>query len=156
MFKFYENYIKTDLSVLVTNSLEIFLQNFQVILLFIHSLFYSKYLFRWPDIGIMVRVFANGSEYQRLKKWYLMPPWLALSIIRYGSRGNPGKGVAPSPTSWCSSYRNGKPSDYLRLRSPTLLISMTTLLLLSVVVAVIVVIVAVSSSSLKSGWQQSS
>ena len=42
------------------------------------------------------------------KKWYLMPPCLTFSIIRYGSRvkwSNPGKGVAPSPTPWCSSYR---------------------------------------------------
>ena len=39
--------------------------------------------------------------YQRLKKWYLMPPFLMLSIIRYGSGvkyNNPGKGVAPTPT----------------------------------------------------------
>ena len=39
-----------------------------------------------------------------------MPPCLTLSIIRYGSRvkwSSPGKGVAPSPTPWCSSYRKG-------------------------------------------------
>ena len=65
----------------------------------------------------MVRVFANdpgdlGSSqvesYQKLKKWYLMPLCLTLSIIRYGSRvkwSNLGKGVAPSATPWCSSYR---------------------------------------------------
>ena len=50
------------------------------------------------------------ESYQRLKKWYLMPPCLKLSIIRYGSRvkwSNPGKGVAPFPTPWCSSYRIG-------------------------------------------------
>ena len=42
----------------------------------------------------------------RLKKWYLMPPCLTLSIIRYRSRAkwsNLGKGVAPTP--WYSSYR---------------------------------------------------
>ena len=67
----------------------------------------------------MVRVFTNGPEtwvqsqvtsYQRLKKWYLMPPCLTLSIIRYGSSvkgSNPRKGVDPSPTLWCSSYRKG-------------------------------------------------
>ena len=47
---------------------------------------------------------------QRLKKWYLMPPCLTLSIIRYGSRvkwSNLGKEVAPSPTPWCSSCRKG-------------------------------------------------
>ena len=35
---------------------------------------------------------------------------LTLSIIRYGSRvkwKNPEKGVAPSPTPWCCSYRKG-------------------------------------------------
>ena len=50
------------------------------------------------------------ESYQRLKKWYLMPHCLTLSIIRYGSRvkwSNPGKGVAPSLTPWCSSYRKG-------------------------------------------------
>ena len=39
-----------------------------------------------------------------------MPPCLTLSIIRYGSRvkwSNPGKGVAPSPTPSCGSYRKG-------------------------------------------------
>ena len=39
-----------------------------------------------------------------------MPPCLTLSIIRCGSKikwSNPGKGVAPSPTPWCSSYRKG-------------------------------------------------
>ena len=71
------------------------------------------------DIGMMVRVFASGEEtrvqsevesYQRLKKWYLMPPCLTLSIIRYGSRVewiNPGNGLAPSSIPWCSSYRKG-------------------------------------------------
>ena len=46
------------------------------------------------------------KSYQRLKKWYLIPPFLTLSIIRYLSRvkwGNPGKRVAP-PTHRCSSY----------------------------------------------------
>ena len=66
--------------------------------------------------GLAVRVFANGpvqsqvESYQRLKKWYLMPTCLTLSIIRYGSRvkwSNPGQGVAPSPTPRCSSYRKG-------------------------------------------------
>ena len=40
----------------------------------------------------------------------MIPPCLTLSIIRYGSRvkwSNPGNGVAPSPTPWCSSYRKG-------------------------------------------------
>ena len=39
-----------------------------------------------------------------------MSPRLTLSIIRHGSSvkgSNPGNGVAPSPTPWCSSYRKG-------------------------------------------------
>ena len=46
-------------------------------------------------------VHSHVESYQRLKKWYLMPLCLTLSIIRHGSRikwGNPGKGAAPSPT----------------------------------------------------------
>ena len=53
---------------------------------------------------------SQVESHQRLKKWYLMPPYLTLSIIRYASRvkwSNPGKGVAPSPKPWCSSYRKG-------------------------------------------------
>ena len=68
---------------------------------------------------MMVRVFTNSpgdwvqsqvESYQRLKKWYLMPPCLTPSIIRYRSWlkwGNPEKGVAPSLTLWCSSYLKG-------------------------------------------------
>ena len=51
---------------------------------------------------------SQVESYQRFKKWYLMPPCLKLSIIRFGSRVkwvNPGKGVVPSPIPWCSSYR---------------------------------------------------
>ena len=53
---------------------------------------------------------SQMKSYQRLKKWYLMPPCLTLSIIRYGSRvkwSNPGNGVVPSLTPWCSSYWKG-------------------------------------------------
>ena len=62
-------------------------------------------------ISPMVRetgVQSQFESYQSLKKkWYLIPPCLTLSIIRYVSRvkwSNPGKGVAPSPTPRCSSY----------------------------------------------------
>ena len=51
-----------------------------------------------------------ARETQRIKKWYLMPLCLTLSIIRYGSRVkwvNPGKEIALSPTPWCSSYQKG-------------------------------------------------
>ena len=45
-----------------------------------------------------------------LKKCYLIPPCLTVSIIRYISRvkwSNPGKGVAPSPTPRCFCYWKG-------------------------------------------------
>ena len=66
---------------------------------------------------------SQVESYQRLKKWYLMPPCLTLSIIRYGSRvkwSNPGKGVAPSPTPWCSKLSEREPSGHPRLWSPTI------------------------------------
>ncbi len=52
-------------------------------------------------MGRKTWVQSQVESYQRLKKWYLMPPCLTLSNIRYASRvkwSNPGKGVAPSPT----------------------------------------------------------
>ena len=73
------------------------------------------FLIYFLDIGIMVCssmvwVQSQVESYQRFKKWYLMPPCLTLSIIRYGSRvklSNLGK-VVPSPTPCCSSYRKGR------------------------------------------------
>ena len=65
---------------------------------------------------------SKVESYQRLKKWYLMPPWLTLSIIGYGFwvKGvNPGKGAALSPTPRCCSY--WEPLGHFRLQSPTLL-----------------------------------
>ena len=53
---------------------------------------------------------SQVETYQILKKWYLMPPCLTISIIRYGSRvkwSNLGKGVMPSPTPRCGSNRKG-------------------------------------------------
>ena len=62
-------------------------------------------------LGLMSRVFANGpGDWGSIIKWYLMPPCLALSIIRYISRvkwSNPRNGVVPSPTPWCNSYWKG-------------------------------------------------
>ena len=52
---------------------------------------------------------SQVESYQRLRKWYLIPPCFILSIIRYVSRvkwSNPGKGLAPSPKFWCNSYWN--------------------------------------------------
>ena len=59
-------------------------------------------------IGLVSRVFTKS--YQRLLKWYLIPPCLTLHNIRYISRvkwSNPEKGVAPSPTPQFSSYWKG-------------------------------------------------
>ena len=53
---------------------------------------------------------SQVESYQRLKKWYLIPPCLTLSIIRYVSMvkwSNPEKGVASALTPRCSSYRKG-------------------------------------------------
>ena len=58
------------------------------------------------EIGVQSQI----ESYQRFKKWYLIPPCLTLSIIRYGSRpkwSNPGKGVALFPTPRYSSYWKG-------------------------------------------------
>ena len=60
---------------------------------------------QWPG---RIWVQSQVESYQRFKKWYLMPPCLILSIIRYGSRVkwvSLEKGVAPSPIPRCSSYR---------------------------------------------------
>ena len=73
---------------------------------------YLDYVFLFPCSPMARETWVQSQveSYQRLKKWYLMPPCLTLSIVRYGSRvkwSNPGKGVAPSPIPWCSSYRKG-------------------------------------------------
>ena len=76
---------------------------------------------KFTCIALVGRVFANGpcvrgSIPGRVKlkifffKWYLIPPFLTLSIIRHLSRvkwSNPGERVAPSPTPQCSSYWKG-------------------------------------------------
>ena len=68
------------------------------------------------DIGTMVRVFANGPRDQDSIAGRVIPMTqkilfdVALLNARYGSKvkwRNPRKGVAPSPTTWCSSYRKG-------------------------------------------------
>ena len=72
------------------------------------------------------RVQSQVESYQRPKKWYLMPPCLTLGIIRYGSRVkwcNLGKGVAPSPTPWCSKLSKREPSGHPRLWSHYYIIS---------------------------------
>ena len=87
-----------------------------------------------PDIGLVVRVFANGQEDLGSIPGRVIPKTQkmvldarrhqVLSIIRYGSRvkwSNPGEGVAPSLTPWCSKLSKRKPSGHPRLGSPTLL-----------------------------------
>ena len=59
---------------------------------------------RWTEVQ------TPGRVIPKTQKWYLMPPCLTLSNIRYGSRvkwRNPRKGVAPCFTPQCSSYRKG-------------------------------------------------
>ena len=80
------------------------------------------------------KVFTNGPEgqsqvksYQRLKKWYFIPPCLTLSTIRYESKvkwSNSGEGVAPSLTPWCCSYWKG--SLWFALNSGRQLYLLTT------------------------------
>ena len=72
------------------------------------SFVYRSYIYSVfaQETGVQSQV----KSYQRLKKWYLIPACLTLSIMRYASRvkwSNPGKGIAPSPTPWCSSYWKG-------------------------------------------------
>ena len=63
----------------------------------------------------------SGRVIPKTQKWYLVPPCLTLSNIRYVLRvkwSNPGKGVAPSPIPRCSSYWKGSllvALDYGRL-----------------------------------------
>ena len=68
---------------------------------------------QWVECSPMIQetwVQSQVMSYQRLKKWYLIPPSLTLSNIRNIPRekwSNPGKGAAPTPTPRCSSYWKG-------------------------------------------------
>ena len=63
-------------------------------------------------VCVCVYIYIRGDQsqsqvesYQRLKKWYLMPPCFTLNIKMYWSMAkwsNPGKGLAPFPTPRCS------------------------------------------------------
>ena len=85
-----------------------------VIYIYIYIYIYNQ------DIGPAVRVlFANGPGdlgsipgrvIPKTFKMELDTTLLNTQHYRYGSRvkwRNPGNGVAPSPTPWCSSYRKG-------------------------------------------------
>ena len=79
--------------------------------------FNSKLYFWFHDYSAVSNIFPEPMEIVTLprrlefnlktQKWYLIPPCLTLSIIRYVSKikwSNPRKGVAPSPTPRCCSY----------------------------------------------------
>ena len=80
--------------------LEYLLENistYKVVVLFTRNYMFAKGPGDWGSIP--------GRVIPKTQKWYLMPPCLAVSIIRYGSRvkwSNPGKGVVPFSTPRCS------------------------------------------------------
>ena len=87
--------------------------NVVLILILRHSIYrYTGSLAQWVESLLMVRktrVQSQVESYKRLKKCYLIPPCLTISIIRYVSRVKwniPGKVVAPYSTPRCSSYWN--------------------------------------------------
>ena len=83
-------------------------------------LFHNRLIDLVSPIAWETTVQSQVSSYQRFKKWYLIPPCLTVSIIKYVSRvkwSNPGEEVAPSPTLCCSSHWKGSP----RLPSPLLI-----------------------------------
>ena len=64
----------------------------------------------------MVRVFTNvpgdlgsipGRVIPKTQKMVLDATLLNTELYKVRIKGNPGKGVATSPTPWCSSYRKG-------------------------------------------------
>ena len=73
------------------------------------------------DIGPAVRVFANGPGDLGSIPGRVIPKTLKMVLdttllntqhykVRFKGKveqSNPGNGVAPSPTPWCSSYRKG-------------------------------------------------
>ena len=73
-----------------------------------------------PDIGLEVRVFTNGPGDLGSIPGRVIPK--TQKMVLDGSRvkwSNPRKGVAPSPTPWCSKLLKREPSDHPRLWSPT-------------------------------------
>ena len=85
-------------------------------------LFHHQLVMTIQDIGKLVRVFANGPGdlgsipgrvIPKTQKMVLDTTLLNTQYykVRIESRvkwSNPGKGVAPSSTPWCSSYRKGR------------------------------------------------
>ena len=91
--------------------------------LFIHAyiyIFIQTYIYIYlPDIGLGVRVFANGPGdlgsipgrvIPKTQKMVLDASLLSTQHYKVRIKGKveqSRKGVAPSPTHWCSSYRKG-------------------------------------------------
>ena len=75
-----------------------------------NNIFYIYIYKEWVECSPVIQetgVQSQVESYQKLKKWYLMPPCLTLSTILWGSRvkwSNPGNAVVSSPTPRCSSY----------------------------------------------------
>ena len=82
-------------------------------LILIIYVFLTGSLANWVEYSRMIRetwLQFQVASYQRHKKWYLIPPCLTLSNIRYVSRvkwTNSRKGVVPSPTLKWGSCWNG-------------------------------------------------
>ena len=88
-----------------------------------------------PDIGLAVRVFANGPGdlgsipgrvIPKTQKMVLDASLVNTQHYKVRIKGKveqSWEGVAPSPTPWCSSYRKGS------LRSPSTMVANFTLLL---------------------------
>ena len=85
-----------------------------------------------PDIGLAVRVFANGPGdlgsipgrvIPKTQKMVLDASLLNTQHYKVRIKGKveqSREGVAPSPTPWCSKLSKREPSGYPRLWSPTL------------------------------------
>ena len=83
------------------------------------GVFFSFSFFYLPDIGLAVRVFANGPGdlgsipsrvIPKTQKMVLDASLLNTQHYKVRIKGKveqSRKGVAPSPTLWCSSYRKG-------------------------------------------------
>ena len=127
--------IRYLLQSLVSRSIFLFLD----ILFFFFSLIYfclivstsniHEYLQLSCSYSAMAResgVQSQVESYQILKKWYLMPPCLTLSILWYGwsvEWSNPGKGVASSPTPRICRYLKRELSGHPRLWTIVLILS---------------------------------
>ena len=91
---------------------------------FISPSFYVYSMLYQPDIGLLVRVFANGRGdlgsipgrvIPKTQKMVFDASLLNTQQYKVHIKGKveqPGKVVVPSPTPWCSSYRKGELSDH--------------------------------------------